>query len=64
MAFAMIPPCGGIYDAQKRRYLRQRENTTPDPVERYRLREARLNDELTDACRELVDNARKQKSIY
>lgn len=64
MAFAMIPPCGGIYDAQKRRYLRQRENTTPDPVERYRLRKARLNDELTDACRELVDNARKQKSIY
>lgn len=63
MAVAMIPPCGSINDAQKRRYLRQREETSPDPVERYKLREARINDELTSACRDLVNNAKKQKSI-
>lgn len=64
MAFAMIPPCGGIYEAQKRQMLRQRENTTPDPVERYKLREARLNEALTDACRGLVNKAKSQKTIY
>ena len=59
MAFASIPPCGGIYDAQKRRYLRQRENTTPDPVERCKLREARLIEEFRGIGRAMVSQAKK-----
>lgn len=46
MATAQIPPCGQLHDAEVYRVKLQREQTTLDPVERWQLREERINNEL------------------
>lgn len=54
MAFVNLPPHGQLYEAEKRRLRREREQTSIDPVERYRLREGRLQDDLTSAVGDLI----------
>ena len=62
MAFVNLPPCGSIYESEKRRQKRIRENTTPDPAERWRLREERIQDELNSVSAELARQAQKRGS--
>ena len=57
MAFVDMPPCGSLYESEKRRLKRIRENTTLDPVERWRLREERTQAELKSVSSELVRQA-------
>lgn len=57
MAYAPIPPTGEIYKAQKRRERKERERNSIDPVERYRLRENRLTDDLCVVTTALVRQA-------
>lgn len=57
MAFVNLPPCGSLYESEKRRLKRIRENTTPDPAERWRLKESRLQDELNSVSAELARRA-------
>ena len=61
MAVVSLPPRGPIYDAQRRRELRIREMTTVDPVERYKLREARLNENMISVAAALINDAKKNK---
>lgn len=60
-AYANLPPCGPIHDAEVRRKKLIREQTSPDPVERWRLREERIGDGLTAAAGELVRQAQKNR---
>lgn len=62
MAFVNLPPCGSIYESEERRLKRIRENTTLDPVERWRLKESRLQDELNSVSAELARQAQKRGS--
>lgn len=62
MAYVDIPPSGTLYEAEKRRIRRIRETTSPDPFERWRLREERIQDELNSAMGELVRQAKKRGS--
>lgn len=64
MAFAPIPPTGGIYDAQKRRDRLDRELHSPDPVERWAAREQRFSEELQSASRGLMRQAAFNAKIY
>lgn len=57
MAFVNMPPCGSLYESEERRLKRIRENTSPDPVERWRLREERTQAELKSVSSELVRQA-------
>ena len=57
MAFVNLPPWGSLYESEKRREKRIRESTSPLPVERWRLREERIQDELKTVSSELVRQA-------
>lgn len=59
MAWAAIPPAGGIYEAEKRRQNRMREMYSPDPVERWRLREQRISGDLVAVSQSAVSQARE-----
>ena len=58
MAVANIPPAGGLAEAEKRRLRRIREDSTIDPVERYKLRERRLWESEIDVATEMVRQAK------
>ena len=59
MAIALIPPAGPIHDSLRRMERRQREQTSPDPVERYRLREERIQDDLAASMASLTAEAKR-----
>lgn len=59
MAWAGIPPTGGIYEAEKRRQNQLREMYSPDPVERWRLREQRISGNLVAVSRAAVSQAKE-----
>lgn len=62
MATARIPPVGSIYEAIQRQEKRKRECTSPDPVERYRLRNERIQTASEEYFGELVREARKNRT--
>lgn len=57
MAFAPIPPTGGIYDAQKRRARLDIAANSPDPVERWNAKQELLSDACADLGHGLVQQA-------
>lgn len=59
MATARIPPVGSICEAIQRQEKLKRECTSPDPVERYRLRNERMQTASKEYFTELVREARK-----
>lgn len=59
MALAQIPPHGELWEAQKRREQRRREQSSLDPVERYMLRENRLQRELNTALTKIIKEKRR-----
>ena len=64
MAIALIPPRGEMYEAEKERKLLIREQTTIDPVERYKLREARLERQMIACSNKLIAQAKENGRIY
>lgn len=64
MAIAQIPPLGPIKTSLERQKRRIRENTTLDPTERYKLREERISEELTEATSALIRESRIRESKY
>ncbi len=64
MAWAGIPPTGGIYEAEKRRQNQIREMYSPDPVERWRLREQRISDGLTSVSNAAVRKAQANQVTF
>jgi hypothetical protein len=54
MAYAAIPPSGPLWETQKRREQRWREHNSADPVERYRLRENRIQSKLDTISTEII----------
>ena len=64
MAIAQIPPLGQIKTSLERQKRRVRENTTLDPTERYKLREERISEELTEATSALIRESRTRESKY
>lgn len=59
MATANIPPRGEMYDRAVRREQIRREQSTPDPVERYRLRESRLQRSLQEVTKKIINSKRR-----
>ena len=57
MAIAQIPPLGPIKASFEQQKRREKENTTLDLVERYKLREERMQAELKSVSSELVRQA-------
>ena len=64
MAYAMFPPCGELHEAEKERKLLIREQTTIDSVERYKLREARLERQMIACSNKLIAQAKENGKIY
>lgn len=64
MAFSMVPPTGSIARSLERQAALRREMTTSDPLERYQLRTARINQEMDEFGAELVRQARANEKIY
>ena len=64
MATAQIPPTGGIYEAEKRRQNQIREMYSPDPVERWRLREQRISGGLTSVSNAAVRKAQANQVTF
>ena len=62
MAQANIPPCGSINEAIQRQEKRKRECTSPDPVERWRLRDERMQDAAEEYFGDLVWEAKKNRT--
>ncbi len=58
MAWAQIPPCGAMHRAEVNRQKRILEQTTVDPVLRYKLREERLSAGFTEFGNALVSKAK------
>lgn len=64
MAIAQIPPLGQIKTSLERQKRRIKEITTLDPTERYKLREERISEELTEATSALIRESRIRESKY
>ena len=64
MAIAQIPPLGQIKTSLERQKRRVRENTTLDPVERYKLREERISEDIAEATAALIRESRIRESKY
>lgn len=63
MAYAPVPPVGGLAEALKRREMLRREQTSIDPVERYKLREERIQRGLVTASDAMIAQARETAKI-
>lgn len=64
MSIAEIPPLGQIKTSLERQKRRVRENTTLDPVERYKLREERISEDIAEATAALIRESRIRESKY
>lgn len=64
MAFAAIPPRGQIHDMEVQMENLRLEQTTVDPVLRYRLREERFSKGLAECSAALVRKAEDNAKVY
>ena len=64
MATANIPPAGGLYKAEKRRQNRTREMFSPDPSERWRLKNERISASLEDMGTAYSEQAKKNGKAF
>lgn len=64
MAWAQIPPAGQMHRDEVNRQRRILEQTTLDPVLRWKLREERITDNLLSVSSAAVREARTNKITY
>ena len=63
MAFSMVPPTGSIARSLERQAALRREMTTSDPLERYRLREERIQNGFSELSGVLIRQAKNNAKI-
>ena len=64
MAVAGIPPVGQMHRDEVNRQMRNLEQTTPDPVLRWKLRDQRLHDGMVYASNAAVRKAEANQITY
>lgn len=63
MAFSMVPPTGSIARSLKRQAALRREMETSDPLERYQLREKRIQNGFNELSGVLIRQAKNNAKI-
>lgn len=64
MAWAGIPPVGQMYQDEVNRQMRRLEQTTPDPVLRWKLRDQRFHEGMVSASNAAVRKAENNRLTY